>query len=46
MTLKLSLAGAVSTLFVGIVVANAVALPPKNLDHPTGWITTVFKNPH
>jgi len=46
MMLKLSLACALSTLFLGLVIANAIALPPKTPDQPSGWVTTVFKNPH
>ena len=46
MALKLSLACAISTLFVGIVVVNAVTLPPRKPAQETGWVTTVFKNPH
>jgi hypothetical protein len=46
MILKLSLACALSTLFLGAVIANAIALPPKKAVEPTGWVTTVFKNPH
>jgi hypothetical protein len=46
MILKLSLACALSTLLVAIVVANAVALPTKKPAQATGWVTTVFKNPH
>ena len=46
MALKLSLACVVTTLFLGIVVANALALSPKKPVQPTGWVTTVFKNPH
>jgi hypothetical protein len=46
MILKLSLACALSTLLVVIVVANAVALPPKKPAQATGWVTTVFKYPH
>ena len=46
MILKLSLACVLSTLLVAIVVANAVALPTKKSVQATGWVTTVFKNPH
>ena len=46
MAFKLPLACAVSILFVGIVVVNAVALSPKKPVQETGWVTTVFKNPH
>jgi hypothetical protein len=46
MILKLFLACALSTLLVAVVVANAVALPPKKSVQPSGWVTTVFKNPH
>jgi hypothetical protein len=46
MILKLSLAAALSTLFLGLVVANAIALPPRKAIEPIGWVTTVFKNPH
>jgi len=46
MALKLSLACGLSTLFLGIVIANAVALPPKKPPQSTAWVTTVFKNPH
>ena len=46
MILKLSLACALSTLFLGIVIANAIALSPKAPDQSSGWVTTVFKNPH
>ena len=49
MILKVSLACALSTLFVAIVVANAIALPPKKIGQPTAptpWVTTIFKNPH
>jgi hypothetical protein len=46
MILKLFLASALSTLLVAIVVANAVALPPKKSAQATGWVTTVLKNPH
>jgi hypothetical protein len=46
MALKLPLACAVSILFVGIVFVNAVALSPKKSVQETGWVTTVFKNPH
>jgi hypothetical protein len=48
MVLKLSIACALSALFLGLVIANAVALPLKSLDpiSRTGWVTTVFKNPH
>ena len=44
--LKLSIACMLSALFLGVVIANAVALPPKKPDQPTDWVTTVFKNPH
>jgi hypothetical protein len=46
MALKLSIACVLSTLLLGIVIANAVALPPKKSDRPTGWVTTVFKHRH
>jgi hypothetical protein len=48
MILKLSLACAFSTLLVAVVVANAIALPPKKPApaQPTPWVTMVFKNPH
>jgi hypothetical protein len=46
MILKLSLACVLSSLFVALVVANAIALPPKKIAQPTGWVTIVFKNPH
>ena len=46
MILKFSLACALSTLLVAIVVANAVALPTKKPAQATGWVTTVFENPH
>jgi hypothetical protein len=46
MILKLSHACVLSTLLVAIVVANAVALPAKKPAQATGWVTTVFKNPH
>jgi hypothetical protein len=46
MMLKFSIACALSTLFLGLVIANAIALSPKAPDQPTGWVTTVFKNPH
>jgi hypothetical protein len=46
MVLKLCLACVLSTLLVAIVVANAVALPPEKPAQATGWVTTVFKNPH
>lgn len=45
MALKLSLACALSALFLGIAIANAVALPAHKADGSTGWVTTVLKNP-
>jgi hypothetical protein len=47
MTLKLSIACILSTLFLGVVIADAVDAPlPKRTGEPATWITTVFKNPH
>ena len=39
---------AVSTVLVGIIVADAVYAPMPIPAEPaaTGWTTTVFKNPH
>ncbi len=40
---------AVSTVIVGIVIADAVGAPmPQHSQAPqaSGWTTTVFKNPH
>ena len=39
MIVKLSLACALSTLIVAIVVASAAALPPKTSAQATGWVT-------
>jgi hypothetical protein len=45
---KFSLTACVlTTMLLGVVVANAItAPPPKKLVHVDGWTTTVFKNPH
>ena len=38
---------ALTTVLLGIVVANAVTAPaPKTPVQLDGWTTTVFKNPH
>jgi hypothetical protein len=43
---KFSLAaGVLSTLFLGVVVANAVLAPmPEKTPESAAWTTTVFKN--
>jgi len=46
MAFKLPLAFAVFILFVAFVFVNAVALLPDKPVPETGWVTTVFKNPH
>jgi hypothetical protein len=47
LALRLSLACFLSTVLLGIVVANAIddARPVKQPE-PTEWTTAVFKNPH
>ena len=44
--IKFSLAaGLLSTVFLGIVVANAILAPmPEKAPEAAGWTTTVFKN--
>ena len=41
---------ALTTMLLGIVVANAISAPtapaPENPVHVEGWTTIVFKNPH
>ena len=40
---------ALTTMLLGIVVANAITAPtraPKSPVHIERWTTTVFKNPH
>jgi hypothetical protein len=47
LALRLSLACVLSTLLLGIVVANVSddVRPPKQPE-PAQWTTTTFKNPH
>jgi hypothetical protein len=47
LALRLSLACVLSTLLLGIVVANIIddVRPPKQPE-PAHWTTTTFKNPH
>jgi hypothetical protein len=38
---------ALTTMLLGVVVANAITTPaPKKPVHVDRWTTTVFKNPH
>jgi hypothetical protein len=38
---------AVSAMFAGLVIADAVSAPTRApAPEATGWTTTVFKNPH
>ena len=38
---------ALTTLLLGVVIANAISAPAlKTPVHADGWTTTVFKNPH
>jgi hypothetical protein len=38
---------AVSAMFVGLVIADAISAPtPTPAPQASGWTTTVFKNPH
>jgi len=47
LALRLSLACVLSTLLLGIVVANAVEdSRPKKQPEPAHWTTLIFKNPH
>ena len=38
---------AVSTVLVGLVIVDAIYVPiPAPAPQESGWVTTVFKNPH
>jgi hypothetical protein len=47
LAIRLSLACALSTVLLGIVVANAINdAKPAMTAEPERWVTIVFKNPH